>query len=76
MLPAVSTIERPAETLRASFPSVHGVGRDTNVVVTVSQDSRPTRYNNGSRKSRGVGGLSKLTQLARIYLEQALKRSN
>jgi hypothetical protein len=64
------------KTPRASFPPVHGGGRDTNVVVTVSQDSRPTRYNNGSRKSRGVGGLSKLTQLTRIHLEQALKRSN
>jgi hypothetical protein len=64
------------KTLRASFPSVHGGGRDTNAVVTVSQDSRPTRYNNGSHKSRGVGGLSKLTQLSRIHLEQALKRSN
>jgi hypothetical protein len=61
---------------RASFPPVHGGGRDTNAVVTVSQDSRPTRYNNGSRKSRGVGGLSKLTQLTRIHLEQALERSN
>jgi hypothetical protein len=40
---------------RASFPPVHGGGRDTKVVVTVSQDSCPTRYNyNGSRKSRGV----------------------
>jgi hypothetical protein len=39
----------------ASFPPVHGGGRDTSSVVTVSQDSRPTRYNyNGSRKSRGV----------------------
>jgi hypothetical protein len=29
--------------------------RDTNTVVTVSQDSRPTRYNyNSSHKSRGV----------------------
>jgi hypothetical protein len=38
---------------RASFPPVHGGGRDTNAVVTVSQDSRPTRYNyNDSRKSR------------------------
>jgi hypothetical protein len=51
------------KTLWASFPQVHGGGRDTNAVVTVSQDSRPTRYNyNGLRKSRGVGGLSKLTQ--------------
>jgi hypothetical protein len=40
---------------RASFPPVHDGGRDTNSIVTVSQDSRPTRYNyNGSRKSRGV----------------------
>jgi hypothetical protein len=30
---------------RASFPPVHGGGCDTNLVVTVSQDSRPTRYN-------------------------------
>jgi hypothetical protein len=65
------------KTPRALFPLVHSGGRDTNTVVMVSQDSRPTRYNyNGSRKSRGVGGLSKLTQLTRIHLEQALKRSN
>jgi hypothetical protein len=65
------------KTPRASFPPVHGGGHDTNAVVMVSQDSRPTRYNyKGSRKSRGVGGLSKLTQLTRIHLEQALERSN
>jgi hypothetical protein len=64
------------KTPRASFPSVHGGSRDTNVVATVSQDFRPTWYNNSSRKSRGVGGLSKLTQLTRIDLEQALKWSN
>jgi hypothetical protein len=65
------------KTPRASFPPVHGGGRDTNAVVTVSQDSRPTRYNyNGSRKSRGLCGFTKLTQLTRIHLEQALKRSN
>jgi hypothetical protein len=65
------------KTPRASFPLVHGGGCDTNTVVTVSQDSRLTRYNyNGSRKSQGVGGLSKLTQLTRIHLEQALMRSN
>jgi hypothetical protein len=65
------------KTSRASFPPVHGGGRDTNAVVTVSQDSRPTRYNyNDSHKSRGVGGLSKLTQLTRIHLEQELERSN
>jgi hypothetical protein len=39
----------------ASFPPVHGGGRDTNTVVTVSQDSCPTQYYySGSRKSRGV----------------------
>jgi hypothetical protein len=65
------------KTPRASFPPVHSGGCDTNAVVMVSQDSRPTRYNyNGSRKSRGVGGLSKLTQLTRIRLDQALERSN
>jgi hypothetical protein len=65
------------KTLRASFPPVHGGGRETNVVVTVSQDSRPTRYNYyGSRKSGGIGGLYKLTQLTRIHLEQALEQSN
>jgi hypothetical protein len=65
------------KTSWASFPPVHGGERDTNVVVTVSHDSRPTRYNfYGSRKSRGVGGLSKLTQQTRIHLEQALERSN
>jgi hypothetical protein len=65
------------KTSRASFPLVHGGGRDTNAIVTISQDSRPTRYNYyGSCKSRGVGGLSKLTQLTRIHLEQVLERSN
>jgi hypothetical protein len=55
-LPAVSTIELPAKTSRTLFPPVHGGGRDTNSVVTISQDSRPTRYYNynESHKSRGV----------------------
>jgi hypothetical protein len=61
----------------ASFPLVHSGDRDTNAVVTVSQDSRPTRYNyNGSRKSEGLCGFTKLTQLTRVHLEQALERSN
>jgi hypothetical protein len=65
------------KTSRASFPPVHDGERDTNAIVTVSQDSRPTRYNyNGLHKSRGGGGLSKLTQLTRSHLEQALERSN
>jgi hypothetical protein len=51
--------------------------RKSRGVVTVSQDSRPTRYNyNDSRKSRGLCGLSKLTQLTRVHLEQTLERSN
>jgi hypothetical protein len=55
------------KTPRASFSLVHGGGRDTNAVVTVSQDSRSTQYNyNGSRKSRGLRGFSKLTQLTRF----------
>ena len=73
MLPVVSTIELPPETPWASFPPVHGGGRDTNAVVTVSQDSRPTRYNyNGSHKSQGVMCFSKLIQLTMIHLEQGL----
>jgi hypothetical protein len=54
-LPAVSTIELPVKMLRASFPLVHGGGRDTNSIDTVSQNSRPTWFNyNDSDKSRGV----------------------
>jgi hypothetical protein len=76
-LPAVSTIELPDETSRASFPQVHIGDHDTNLVFTVSQDSCPTRYNfNDSRKSRGVVCFFKLTQLTRIHIEQAHKRSN
>jgi hypothetical protein len=55
---AMAAVPRPAVAApnpRASFPPVHSGGRDTNVVVTVSQDSRPTRYNyNDSRKIQGV----------------------
>jgi hypothetical protein len=77
MLPVVSTNELPAKRPWALFPPVHGGDRDINSVVTVSQDSRPTRYNyNGSRKIRGVMWFFKLTQLTRIHLEQALMRSN
>jgi hypothetical protein len=64
---------------RTSFPPVHGGGCDKRGChgLTVLQDSRPTRYNyNGLHKSQGVDGLSKLTQLTRIHLEQVLKRSN
>jgi hypothetical protein len=72
-----STIELQTETLRASLPPVHGGGRDTNAFVTVSQDCRPTRYNyNGSRRAEGLCGFTKLTQLTRVHLSKALKRSN
>jgi hypothetical protein len=64
-----------SKTSWASFPPVHGGGRDTDSIVMVSQDSRPTRYNyNDSRKSRGLCGFSKLTQLNRIDLGQGHKR--
>jgi hypothetical protein len=53
-LPSPLSSFRP-KTPRASFPPVHDGGHNTNTVVTVSQDSRPIRYNyNGSCKSRGV----------------------
>jgi hypothetical protein len=62
---------------RASFPPVHGGGRDTNAVVTVSQDSCPTGTITTARvRAKGLCGLSKLTQLTRIHLVQALERSN
>jgi hypothetical protein len=68
---------RSSNSVESHGPSPRASGgHDTNAVVTVSQDSRPTQYNNGSCKSRRVGGLSKLTQLTRIHLEQALERSN
>jgi hypothetical protein len=77
MLLAVSTFELLAKTPGASFPPIHGGGRDTNTVDMVSQDFRSTRYNyNGLTESRGVVFFSKLAQLTRIHLEQALKRSN
>jgi hypothetical protein len=48
---AVLIIEFLAKTPRATFPPVHGGDRTTNSVGTVSQDSRPTRYNyNDSHK--------------------------
>jgi hypothetical protein len=66
-----------AEMPWASIPPVQGGGCDTDTVVTVSQDSCPTQYNyNGSRKTEGLCGFSKLTQLTRDHLEQALMRSN
>jgi hypothetical protein len=77
MLPAVTTIELLAETPRALFPPVHGGGRDTNMVVTVSQDSRPlgTLMTTHAR-AEGLCGFTKLAQLTRVHLEQALERSN
>jgi hypothetical protein len=61
----------------ASFPSVHGGGRDTNAVVTVSQDFRPLGTITTTRvRAEGLCGFFKLTQLTRIHLKQALMRSN
>jgi hypothetical protein len=61
----------------ASFPPVHGGGRDTNAVVTVSQDSRPTRYNYNARpRAKRLYGFTTLSQLTRVHLEKALERSN
>jgi hypothetical protein len=66
-----------SKTPRASFPPVHGGGRDTNVVVTVSQDSCPIgTITTGRVRAEGLCGLSKLTQLTRIHIVQALERSN
>jgi hypothetical protein len=51
----VDEASRARRWCTTSLPPVHGGDHDTNAAVTVSQDSRPTRYNyNGSRKSRGV----------------------
>jgi hypothetical protein len=77
MLPAVSTIELPGENIMASFPPVHGGGRDIKSVVTVSQDSRPlVTITTAHARAEGLCGFSTLTQLIRIHLEQALMRSN
>jgi hypothetical protein len=76
-LPIVFTNELLTETSWASFPLVHGGCRDTNSIVTVSQDSRPTRYNITMIRTRAEGyvGFSKLTQLTMNKLEQVHKRS-
>jgi hypothetical protein len=73
MLPAVSTIELLAEMPWASFPPVHGGGRDTNSIVTVSQDVAPlgTILQRLAQEPRVMVGFSYLTQLTSITLEQA-----
>jgi hypothetical protein len=55
-----------------------GGGYGTDAVVTVSQDSHLTRYNitTACARTEGFCGFSKLTQLTRIHLEQALIRYN
>jgi hypothetical protein len=74
-LPAIFTIELPAEAPRASFPLVHSGRRDTNSVVTVSQDSLPTRYNitTAHVRAEDCGRFFYLAQLTSITLEQAQK---
>jgi hypothetical protein len=67
------------KTSRASFSPVHSGDRDTNEIVTVSQDSRPARYNTittARARAEELCGFSKLTQLTRIHLEQELMQSN
>jgi hypothetical protein len=62
----------------ASFPLVHGGGRITNTVDTVSQDSHPTQYNITTARARAeefVGCLISLTQLG-TNIEQALIQFN
>jgi uncharacterized protein YcaQ len=77
MLPAVSTIELPAKTLWALFPPVHGGGRDTNAVVKSRKTLAPfDTITTDHARAEGLCGFSKLTQLTRIHLEQALKQSN
>jgi hypothetical protein len=73
MLPAVSTIELLAKMSWASFPLVHGGGRDTNSVVMVSQDVAPlgTILQRLAEEPRVMVGFSYLTQLTSITLEQA-----
>jgi hypothetical protein len=65
------------KTPHASFPPVHGGGRDTNAVVTSRKTLVPLGTITTARaRAEGLCGLSKLTQLTRIHLEQALMRSN
>jgi hypothetical protein len=72
-LPVIFTIELPDETPRASFPPVHGGGRDTNSLIKVSQDSCSAQYNITTAHTRNdrFCGFSKLTQLTRNHIEQA-----
>jgi hypothetical protein len=71
MLFVISTTELLAETSRAAFPLVHGGGRDTMSVVSVSQDSHSTRYNITMThiRAEGLCGFFKLTQLTRIHID-------
>jgi hypothetical protein len=65
------------KTPRASFPPVHSGSRDTNAVVTSRKTLAPLSTITTARaRAEGLCGLSKLTQLTRIHLEQALMRSN
>ena len=58
MLSAVFTIKLPAETPRALFPSVHGGGHTTNMLLVWSRKTTsPSEYNNGVRKHREIRGI-------------------
>jgi hypothetical protein len=54
-LPIVFTIKILTETSLDSFPLIHDGGRDTNSIVTVSQDPCPTRYNMTTAHARAEG---------------------
>jgi hypothetical protein len=76
-LPVVSTIELPAETLRASFPSVHGGSHDKTRLPRSRKTLAPLgTITTAHARADELCGFSKLTQLTRIHLEQALMRSN
>ena len=66
------------KTPRASFPQVHGGGRDTkngcHGLTRLSPHS--AQLQRLTQEPRGCVVFYKLTQLTRIHLEQALKRSN
>jgi hypothetical protein len=65
------------KTPRASFPLVHGGGRDTTRLSRSRKTLAPLGTITTARaRAEGSCGFTKLTQLTRVHLEQALERSN
>jgi hypothetical protein len=64
--------------LRVSFPSVPTVAAVTQTRLSRSRKTLAPLYTitTACARAEGLCGLSKLTQLTRVHLEQALKRSN